>query len=236
MKKLLFIYAGILFATGLVSSCAKDNYDAPSSTFNGRIVYNGEPINVEVGQVNFELWQPGFGASGAIPVNVAQDGAFSSLLFNGNYKLVFTANQGPFFWKRNTSGAVDTVALDINGDKTMDIEVTPYYMIRNTKINVSGKTVTATCGLEKVITDANAKNVERISLYINKTQFVSANGTQNIAKADINGGAIDNINDITLSTSIPDIVPTQNYIFARIGLKIAGVEDMIFSPLQKLTF
>jgi hypothetical protein len=28
--------------------------------------------------------------------------------------------------------------------------------------------------------------------------------------------------------------PTQNYVFARIGVKIAGVEDLIFSPVQKV--
>ncbi|WP_346239203.1 DUF3823 domain-containing protein [Niabella insulamsoli] len=229
----------LLLAVGIMSSfyaCEKDNYDAPASEFKGRIVYQGEPINVEYGQVTFELWQPGFGRNGSINVTIDQDGDFSSLLFNGDYKLVFTPNQGPFYWRRNSGGTVDTIAVNISGSKTMDIEVTPYYMIRNAQITNAAKVVTATCSLEKVITDANAKNVERVSLYINKTQFVSGNGTQYIAKTDLAAGSIANMNNISLSATIPDIAPTQNYVFARIGLKIAGVEDMIFSPLQKLEF
>jgi hypothetical protein len=39
-----------------------------------------------------------------------------------------------------------------------------------------------------------------------------------------------------MQVTIPTIVPTQNYVFARVGIKIAGVEDRIFSPVQKLTF
>jgi hypothetical protein len=41
-------------------------------------------------------------------------------------------------------------------------------------------------------------------------------------------------NTITLKTTVPAITPTQNYVFARIGLKIAGVEDMIFTPVVKV--
>ncbi|MCH5597138.1 DUF3823 domain-containing protein [Niabella ginsengisoli] len=204
--------------------------------FEGRIVYQGEPIPVESGQVAFELWQPGFGKNGQIDVSIDQDGNFSSLLFDGNYKLIFAANQGPFYWKRNSAGAVDTIAVNISGNKTMDIEVTPYYMIRNAQISNNEKVVTATFSIEKIITDANARNIERVSLYINKTQFVSGNGTQNIAKKDLAAGDIVNMNSISLSATIPDIVPIQNYVFARIGLKIAGADDMIFSPLQKLTY
>jgi len=40
--------------------------------------------------------------------------------------------------------------------------------------------------------------------------------------------AITDLNNVTLRTAIPAIVPTQRYVFARIGLKAAGVEDLIF--------
>jgi len=32
------------------------------------------------------------------------------------------------------------------------------------------------------------------------------------------------------------MTPTQNYVYARIGVKISGLEDMIFSPLVKISF
>ncbi|SDD33747.1 DUF3823 domain-containing protein [Niabella drilacis] len=226
----------MLCLTLVMASCAKDNYAPPSSAFTGRIVYQGTPLGTEDGQVYFELWQPGFGKSGSINVAVAQDGSYSAMLFNGSYKLVLPGGQGAFMGKNLSNGIPDTLQLDISGNKSLDLEVTPYYMIRNQQITASGKTITATCALEKIITDANAKNIERVSLYINKTQFVAASDTRKIANADLGGGAITDMNNISLSVAVPDIQPTQNYVFARIGVKIAGVEDMLYGPLQKITF
>ncbi|MDQ6904484.1 MAG: DUF3823 domain-containing protein, partial [Bacteroidota bacterium] len=71
-------------------------------------------------------------------------------------------------------------------------------------------------------------------LYINKTQFVS--GGDNIALTNMAGSAITDPNSISLKVAIPSIVPTQNYIYARVGIKIANVEDMIFSPLQRIQY
>lgn len=215
----------------VLASCKKDNYEEPGSAFEGRIVYNGEPINVEYEQVFFELWQPGFGKLAPINVAVAQDGSYSSLLFDGDYKLVFGGGLGPFMSKTISAAAKDTVYVNINGSQNLDIEVTPYYMIRNPQITASGGNVNATVSLEKIITDANAKNVERVTLYINKTQFVSGNGNSNIGNAN---GDIANLNSISMSVKVPAIVPAQNYVFARVGVKIAGVQDMMFSPLQKV--
>lgn len=224
---LLFIVA--------VSSCKKDNYDAPSSKFSGRLVYKGDPIGVEYNQVPFQLYQPGFGKIGPISGTFDQDGAYSTLLFNGNYKFTIPPGQGPFRWKENSKNQRDTVAVAINGNQTMDVEVTPYYMVRSPQIAAASGKVTATFNIEKVVTDANARGIDRVTLYINKTQFVS--GADNIGATDLNGASsLTNLNNLTLSVNIPTISPIQNYVFARIGIKISGVEDMIFSPVQKLTY
>ncbi|RYY21899.1 MAG: DUF3823 domain-containing protein, partial [Chitinophagaceae bacterium] len=53
---------------------------------------------------------------------------------------------------------------------------------------------------------------------------------------NMNGGDITNPDAISMTVNVPTISPVQNYVFARIGLKIQGVEDMIFSPVVKLTF
>lgn len=228
------IYLIIAAVAVLFSSCKKDNYEAPAADFSGRIVYKGEPINVESKQVNFELWQSGFGNYSALKVAVNQEGGYSAKLFDGNYKLVFSENQGPFLWKKNAAGRQDTLAVNISGSKTMDIEVTPYYMIRGATLTAASGKVNGFCKLEKIITDVNAKNIERVSLYINKTQFVD--GGNNIALLDLTGAALADLNNLNMSVSIPAIVPTQNYVFARIGVKIAGVDDMIFTPLAKINF
>jgi len=218
----------------LFSSCKKDNYDAPAADFTGRIVYKGEAINMQYGQVNFELWQSGFGNYSALNVNVSQDGNFSAKLFDGNYKLVFSPNQGPFLWKKNAAGKQDTIAVNISGTKVMDIEVMPYYMIRGASLTAASGKVNGFCKLEKIITDANAKDIESVSLYINKTQFVD--GGNNIGVQELRGVALADLNNLNMSVSIPTIVPTQNYVFARIGVKVAGVDDLIFTPVTKISF
>jgi hypothetical protein len=231
--KIKFHYIIIVFLLA-TTGCKKDNYDAPSLKLTGKLVYKGDAIGVEYNQVPFELYQPGFGKVGPISQTFGQDGTYSSLLFKGNYKFTIPPNQGPFLWKELSSGKRDSIAVALNGDQTLDIEVTPFYMIRDAKLTVANGKVTANFNIEKVITDANAKNIDRVSLYINKTQFVS--GGDNIALTDLAGSAIPSLNNITMNVSIPGISPTQNYVFARVGIKIADVEDMIFSPLVKLSY
>lgn len=234
-NRFYFMIAALV--TVLFSSCAKDNYDAPEADFSGRIVYKGEAISVQHAQVNFELWQPGFGNYAAIPVAVSQEGTYSAKLFDGNYKLVFSANQGPFLWKKNAAGKQDTIAVNINGSKTMDIEVMPYYMIRGAAFSTTAGKVNAFCKLEKIITDANARDVENVSLYINKTQFVDGgNNLGTTAVQTLSGAAIADLNNLNFSVPIPAMTPTQNYVFARIGVRIVGVEDMIFTPVTKINF
>jgi hypothetical protein len=218
----------------LGTACKKDNFKAPSSTLNGRLTYKGEPINLEYNQVPFELYQTGFGKTAPIRGTFDQDGNYSTLLFDGNYKFTIPANQGPFIWKELSAGKPDTLALTVSGSQTMDIEVTPYYMVRGASITAANNSVTATFNIEKVITAANAKNIERVYLYVNKTQFVS--GTDNTASANIAGAAITSLNNISLNVAIPAVTPAQNYVFARVGIKIDGVEDLIFSPVTKVTY
>lgn len=232
--KIKFHYILLFSLALLILSCKKDNYDAPGTTLKGRLVYQGEPINVEYGQVNLELWQPGFGKNGSIGVAVAQDGSFSSLLFDGNYKLTIPNGQGPFMWK-TTGGKPDSVSVSLNGSQSLDLEVTPYYMIRSAQLTHAGGKITAAFKVDKIVTDANAKNIERVTLYVNKTQFVSGGGDNNILQADLAITPATNWSSVSITTgALPVISPSQNYLFARVGVKIEGVEDMIFSAVTKV--
>src|SRR5215210_5370655 len=146
----------LLIAIGAsVASCKKDNYDAPESKLTGRIVYQGEPIGVENFQVPYELYQFGFGKVGAIGSSFAQDGSFSALLFDGDYKLIIPNGQGPFLWKQTASGTPDSVAITLRGSQTLDLDVTPYYMIRTPQFTAVGTdSITTSFKAEKIITDA----------------------------------------------------------------------------------
>ncbi|MGY0034823.1 DUF3823 domain-containing protein [Pedobacter sp. NJ-S-72] len=222
----------ILFLFLPVFSCKKDNYEAPSSTLKGRILYNNEEIGLEYDRVPLELYQPGFGKNGAITAKFAQDGSYSTLLFDGNYKLIIPNGQGPFKWHQNTAGVNDTLAIAVNGSQTLDLQAIPYYLIRNAVYKAVGTELTATFRVDQIITGSDAKKIERVNLYVNKTQFVS--GSDNIASSELSGGTITDPTALSLKVTIPAIVPVQNYVFARIGVKIEGLEDMVFSPLQKI--
>jgi hypothetical protein len=216
----------------VTAACKKDNYDAPTSRLSGKVVYKGEAIGMEYDQVKFEVYQDGFGKTGPIAEVFAQDGTYSLLLFNGDYKFIIPNGQGPFQWKQTPAGAPDTTFITVSGSQELDLEVTPYYMIRNPQLKVAGGNIAGACKIEKIITGASGRDIESVSLYINKTQFVS--GADNIAVKTVNGSDITDLNNVNLSVAIPTLTPSQNYVFARIGIKMAGVEDRIFSPLVKL--
>ena len=232
--KIRFQYIVLIALSAAAVSCKKDNYAEPGSKLSGKVVYKGEALGFENYQVPFELYQYGFGKVGAIGSSFDQEGNYSALLFDGDYKLIVPNGQGPFMWNKTSSGAPDSLAVSMHGSQSLDLEVTPFYMIRNPQITGGSNKVSATFKLEKIITDVNAKDVENVTLYINKTQFVS--GADNIAQSGKNGSDITDPNNVSLSVDVPAITPTQNYVFARIGLKMAGVEDRLFSPLVKITF
>lgn len=228
-------YILVLALSVMVFSCKKDNYAPPGSTLSGKLTYKGETFGVERNQVPYELYQYGFGKVAALGQTFAQEGTYSQLLFDGDYKLIVPNGQGPFMWKKTASGTPDSLTVTMRGNQVLDLEVTPYYMFRSPNVTVASGKVSATFKLEKIITDAvNGKGIDNIVLYVNKTQFTS--NDNNIVTTTIAGSAITDLNNISLSAAIPSMTPTQNYVFARLGLKISGIEDRIFSPLVKLTF
>lgn len=233
----------IQYITGLLIAmtafaCKKDNYDEPRNTFQGSITYKGEAINVASLAVYFELWEPGWGKSGAIAVQVKEDGSFSSLLFNGHYKLIIPAGQGPFRSVINNATNTDTIPLNLSGNTTINIEVMPYYMIRNQQIARNGTNAAATFKLEQIITDANARSIENVYLYLNQTAIVDQSNY--VARTALAGSSIADLNNVSMSVAIPasmssiGTTSSQNYAYARVGVKIAGVEDLLYSPIVKI--
>jgi hypothetical protein len=232
--KIKLQYIWLLALVISVASCKKDNYKEPTTLLSGKLVYNGDPIGVEYDKVTFELYQYGFGKIGPIGARFDQEGKYSMLLFDGDYKFIIPNGQGPFSWKKLANGSPDSLPISLRGNKVQDIEVTPYFMIRNPQITAGGGKVATTFKAEKIVTGADAKNIERVALFINKTQFVS--NSDNVASTTIDGGNIVDVNNITMNVTIPTLVPTQNYIFGRIGLKIDGLDDWLLSPVVKLSF
>jgi hypothetical protein len=229
--KLHIYHIAMLLTIGVVS-CKKDNYDPPTSKLTGHLVYKGETFGLEYDQVKFEMYQYGFGKTGPIASVFEPDGSYSMLLFNGEYKFIIPNGQGPFVWKQTAAGAPDTTIINLQGSQVQDLEVTPYYMIRNPQLTRSGSNISGTFKIEKIITGASARNVEEVDLYINKTTFVS--GANNVAVKSMSGSDITDPDNVNLTVAVPALTPAQPYVYARIGLKIAGVEDRIFSPMVRI--
>ena len=231
MKKILFCIP-LVFSL-ILMSCEKDNYDAPSARLYGKIVYQGEPIYVEAHEVTMQLWEPGWQLSNAITVDVNQDGEYSAMLFPSTYKLIIQSHQGPFRNITNSGTQSDTILVDLKGSKELDIEVEPYYMIRNAQFSQSGRVVTADFGLEQIITDEDATSIERVNLYINTTQFVDVQSK--VGSTQIAGGSIADLSSISMSVDVPDFTIDQSYVYARVGVKMVGVEDMIFTSVERIS-
>ncbi|MEX2594860.1 MAG: DUF3823 domain-containing protein [Anditalea sp.] len=223
----------LLFLLGIsFMSCEKDNYEPPKSPLTGRVIYQGTPLYLQPNRVSYELFQDGFGKSGPISGTFTADGNYSQLLFNGTYKMIIREGQGPFLWGESVDNLKSEEIIHVNGATEMDIEVLPYWMIINPNISFSEGKVTGTFGLEQIIDGANAKSIESVTLYLSKTVF--ANSDTNVATNSIGGSDISDFSNINLSVNVPTLTPSQNYIFASIGVKIVGVEDMIFSEVQKI--
>jgi len=240
MKRKIFLTCiiALIFFVG----CKKDNRDAPESTITGKIVYNGQPVQVKTNAVQLELWQNGYQLFTKIPVYVNQDGTFSAKVFDGTYKLTRLKGNGP--WQNQT----DTILVQLKGTTSIDVPVTPYFTVSNETFtfNASDTTLRGTVKINQVVT---TKAVEKIALYIGQTQFV------------------DNTNQLPYTTSTNEINPPSNYLtqpvtitvslnpnrytgelkrllglvlnnkyaFARIGVKTVGVTERVYTAPGKVT-
>lgn len=215
-------YLSLIAAAGL-TACEFDNMSPPESVLEGRVVYQGQPVNVRQNAVQFELWQDGYALRNAIPVHVGQDGTFKATLFDGRYKLVRKQNNGP--WQNNG----DTIQVELRGSTAVDVPVSPFFVIQNASIQRSGNNVTATFGVQQIV---QGRVVERVALYVGNTQFVDARFNAARLERAANNDVLNNSQALTLD--IASLLPNRDYVFARVGVKTMGVEEMIYTPVQKI--
>lgn len=223
MKTQLLLF--LMISTGtLLLGCVHDNYEEPSSKLNGQIVYDGNPIGIKSNEIELELWQQGFEISQDIPVYIDQDGSFSATLFDGEYQLVLQQGVGP--WIDNT----DSIEVQLNGSADVDVPIEPYYLIRNESITYSGGSVEASFNVEQ-INDAN--DLEFVGLYLGTGNFVDQ--TYNEANTTQAGDQItfgDTIN-LSINLSNNELNGLDN-VFARVGLKVDGRSELLFSQVYNI--
>lgn len=225
MKKIIFILSALVI---MLTSCEKDNYDAPDAMLTGRVVYNGEAVGLKNGEVTVRLYEPGWELSSTtyINISVAQDGTFSASVFGGKtYKLVRVANIGP--WENPT--AADTITVKVDGNTEVDIPVTPYFSISASDISITNGVVNATMSVKQ---NSASSTIESVGLYVASNMIVDANNCK--VKGEHLGAVITDLNNIHLSANLTDAMKKEGYLFARVGVKTVGVSQLIYSVPVKI--
>ncbi|MHA6250272.1 DUF3823 domain-containing protein [Pontibacter sp. CAU 1760] len=208
----------------VLSGCEYDNHEPPKTMLTGQVVYQDQAIGVRSSGVQLELWQPGYPVLQKIPVYVDQEGTFSAMVFDGNYKLTRLRGNGP--WVDNT----DTINVQVKGNTIIDVPVQPFYLIKNAVFQKNGNAITTTLNVEKLV--PNAK-IERVTYYLGSTTIVDANNF--VAVTDIWWPSEEAIaGPLSLSLEAPARLSSKGYAFARVGVKIAGVAEMIYSRVEKV--
>lgn len=220
MKRLIYFNTWlVLFA---LAGCGLDNYDEPSSLLTGRVVYLDRPLGLSHGKVAFNLYQEGYDKNGPISVYVAQDGSFSALLFNGTYRLETIDNNGPWL-----NGAA-AVALEVKGDTSVDMAVTPYYLLKDVAVALSGQELRAVCNVEMI---AGEKEAQRLFLCVGTTAFVSDQSYSYVTRKNLMPV---NIGGNSLSLNVAEQLSQYDTLYARLGLQINGVQECIYSDVIKI--
>jgi hypothetical protein len=223
------ISSTILTFVIIFAGCTKDNYDPPTSFLTGNVVYNGNPIGVRSGATQLELWQNKWDTRGVIArakiiVNIAQDGSYSSRLYDGNYKIVRLAG-GP--WANQT----DSIDVTVSGTAKVDVPVTPYFIITGENFTNNAGVITSTCTVTKVGT----LNISSLTLYVGVTNIVDANNnslTNVISSSGLTDLSTPKTNTVTLNATLA----ARKYVYVRLGVATSGVGERLYTPVRKITF
>ena len=220
MKIISNIFSVILLLV-LFSGCGKDNFDAPESKLVGRVTYQGQALNLRgTGEaVQLQLYQDGYEP---ISVFVGQDGTFSALLFDGEYRLTTRDGNGP--WVNNH----ESVTVNLKGHTEVNLEVTPYFMISNEQLSVTGSAMNASFMINRIVPDAK---ISRVMLLLSKTQF--ADDVNNLYRQDFSDvvpGSVNLSADISGNTEIVK----AKALYARVGVLANGADQAIYSPVVRL--
>ena len=212
-----------LILVASLTACDFDNYPAPDAELTGQLVYDGQPVGVRQNAIQLELWQDGYELRREIPVNVHQDGTFAAKLFDGEYKLVLKQNTGP--WRNDP----DTTVVMLNGSESLDVPVEPYFVATGESFTLDGTTLTATFDVSRVV---EGSELEHVGLYVGESHFVDSR--YNAARVEETADLETSSGRFTLTLDLADAFANEEQLFARVAVKTAGVEEMLYTPVATL--
>jgi len=223
MKLRLYIYSALLLLiTAGISSCKKDNYEAPKSTLSGRVVFQGQSVGVRSNGVQLQIWQHGYAFFTPITVYVDQTGRFSALLFDGDYKVTRVAGAP---WLAQT----DSVSVKVSGDTQVDVPVSPYSIVSNATYQRSGTTITANITVQKLQTTSQ---IEAVRLYLFRTTLVDQNNSD--ATINVDGVTVTSGQAFTTNVTIPASLTGADAVYVRVGVKTVGINELAYSAPTKI--
>jgi len=223
MKLRLYIYSALLLLiTAGISSCKKDNYEAPKSTLSGRVVFQGQPVGVRSNGVQLQIWQHGYAFFTPITVYVDQTGRFSALLFDGDYKVTRVAGAP---WLAQT----DSVSVKVSGDTQVDVPVSPYSIVSNATYQRSGTTITANITVQKLQTTSQ---IEAVRLYLFRTTLVDQNNSD--ATINVDGVTVTSGQAFTTNVTVPASLTGADAVYVRVGVKTVGINELAYSAPTKI--
>lgn len=246
MKQIVFF--SIILFTVILSSCEYDNYDAPNLTIKGNIVYNGNKYvfdgNPSFGVIT--LVQKGFGKIDAgTNVRIDENGAFTQLIFPGDYWLTLANNSYPFEFKEFKSKGVglgyDSIPMTINSDVVKDIEVTPYFQISNFALSVSSGKIVANFKVKKTLGTINvAPKVIRARCFLSTSSLVNSATTfsSQVIKSITDSANV--VIPMSISTGTPSyrsmyVNNFRDYAYCRVALELNNTPNYyIFSETLKI--
>ena len=252
MKKIICPLVFTCLVLTMASGCKKDNYDPPATWMTGRLVHNGQPMYMDgsTSDANDEIiqfFQDGYGKHEGWGIRVNYDGTFSSLLYDGVYKLMVKQTiTYPWEWTgwpqhidtQTGTAVLDTMVFEMNGNYDIpDIEITPYYEINDFKIDVGSVNMTASFTLKELFPDMEGLDVTAAYLYVGPTQLVNS-GTP--VRKEANAESI-NYEGEPITIEFPVLQYTggytnnfRDYAYARIAVRTSKSDRMLWSETIKV--
>ena len=116
----------------------------------------------------------------------------------------------------------------MKGQTEVNLEVTPYFMISNEQLSVTGSAMNASFMINRIVPDAK---ISRVMLLLSKTQF--ADDVNNLYRQDFSDvvpGSVNLSADISGNTEIVK----AKALYARVGVLANGADQAIYSPVVRL--
>ena len=121
-----------------------------------------------------------------------------------------------------------SVTVNLKGHTEVNLEVTPYFMISNEQLSVTGSAMNASFMINRIVPDAK---ISRVMLLLSKTQF--ADDVNNLYRQDFSDvvpGSVNLSADISGNTEIVK----AKALYARVGVLANGADQAIYSPVVRL--